>query len=441
MSKQTKNEKEPVRRVQTRKITQLTNIPGRYSKEEYKRLIEKGIYKQSSTKNPKKKKANEEKRKEEHKHIIPLNELDEETRKLFEKEKERLSKAPGVQGLSEWKPTNDTSIIQLPKKRDFIPIVMMKHFKRPYFSPVVNSYEVDLVFIEDDKVEVKKKRAYAFIININTRKLYAIPIGTKDKHDLKTAFQRLISSGVQINNLRSDGESGLNSKEVKDFFEQMGIKYWSSTSKYTQKSRIIDRAIKRIRDGMEVSPRKNGDTFEEYLQRIVAFYNNAYHSGIGMTPNEMNYEDEHEYIERCKEKLMLAKKVQHLYGFHNYQQNEKLHIYLDLRKTPKRFKKVRSYYTREARFIRYVNGNVECEVDGENIIIPIYHTLSDKVKEKLMKYGYAEAIKENEKFKDKRDEETKKKDAVAKRMKTLQRKKRRNERERIYYKKRKVSKK
>ena len=123
------------------------------------------------------------------------------------------------------------------KFKDVNPKVMKRKYSRKYFSPYLNSYEADLVFFTTNKSS--KQVIYLFVININTRYLYALLLPSKDNIDIIKAFNTILSK-TKINNLRFDGESSLNSKQLKKYFDFKNIKTFSSNSKYTNHNRIID---------------------------------------------------------------------------------------------------------------------------------------------------------------------------------------------------------
>ena len=99
------------------------------------------------------------------------------------------------------------------KFKDVNPKLMKKKYMRKYFSTYLNSYEADLVFFTTNKN--LKQIIYLFVININTRYLYALLLPSKDNDDIIKAFNTILSK-TKINNLRFDGESSLNSKQLKN---------------------------------------------------------------------------------------------------------------------------------------------------------------------------------------------------------------------------------
>ena len=338
-----------------------------YSEPEWRKLIEEGKSKTNKTDDS----------------IIPLNALDEEMKKAYQSflAENRLDREPTQVGL-DWEEKTDGEVVELENLHDHSPLQMLKKFKRPYFSPKFNSFEVDLAFFK----EGDKLYNYIFFININTRKLYAIPIGTKDSYDLEYALKTLVRSGVQIDNFRSDAESGLRSDKMKDVLKKYDIKHFYSKSPFTQKNRIVDRVIRTIRDNLYRMKLKSTD-FNKKLQACIYHYNNSFHKSIGMKPVQMTYFKEKAYIEKCKQQLAEVHQLQKDYGFWEYKPGDKIKVYLDNSKTNDRFKKRRHYYTTEATFIEYVNGNVKCQVGSAYHIVPIYYTVSDEVNKRLKSLG------------------------------------------------------
>lgn len=276
---------------------------------------------------------------------------------------------------------NQNTHEQINKLKDINPKLMKKKYARKYFSPYIDSYEADLVFFTTNKDY--KQLIYLFIININTRYLYGIMIPTKDNTDIIKALNTLLQK-ININNIRFDGESSLNSKELKKYFKSKNIRTYSSSSKYTNHNRIIDRVIRTIRDGLftltsktsklNIKP-KDKNEFNKTLQQLITIYNNVKHTTTGYKPSEMTINQEYKYISECiRYNNEIVNKLR-MDGFYNYESGDKVMCYIDDSKTNERFNKRRGYYITPGIFVEYNYGNGIVEINGKKIELPIYYIL------------------------------------------------------------------
>ena len=261
--------------------------------------------------------------------------------------------------------------------KDSRPKIKQKQFQRPYFSPEINSYECDLVFISNN--EKLKSNVYLFLININTRYLYILLLHNKDQESIRRAFQKLIYYGLRINSIRFDDESSFNSAVMKRYFESHNISVYHNSSPYINKNRIVDRVIRTIRDmyytwHSSVNFKKiDAQKQHNILQQLVTIYNNTYHTSIKMKPVDMDYELEYKYIEKCQQKLNKIKQKQYSEGYFKFISGDPVKIYLNESKTNNAFNKHRGNYIHDTTFVEYRNGNAVVLYKNKEIEIPIYH--------------------------------------------------------------------
>jgi hypothetical protein len=111
-----------------------------------------------------------------------------------------------------------------------------KHLQRPYFSPTLGSWEVDVVYAPDPMMNYNEV-LYLFCINVNTKYLVVYKIdGRHHDRSIKPALRDL-KKRFYVSNIRGDGE-----------FEPLA-KY-SSSSPYDNHNRCVDRVIRTIRDAV-----------------------------------------------------------------------------------------------------------------------------------------------------------------------------------------------
>lgn len=257
--------------------------------------------------------------------------------------------------------------------KDLNPNKQQEKLQRPTFAKHVNSYELDLMFFNFNKK--MQPAIYLVLININTRFAHIVLIPDKSTESVKRAISKLIYYGTKITNIRYDGELALESQDMKDFWNLMNVNFCRSTSKYTNKTRIVDRFIRTLRDLYFNTVGDKSVSFEkqhDILQQLVTIYNNTEHSSIGMKPAEMTYADEYKYIETMTKMCNVQRQKQVKEGLFNLKYGDKIKIYLDGSKTQDMFAKKRGNYIHDATFIEYSHGNVICLFDNRPIEIPIY---------------------------------------------------------------------
>lgn len=263
---------------------------------------------------------------------------------------------------------------------DLNPIKQQRRHQRPYYSPKFLNWEADLVFFTS---KTKKPLRYMFVINVNTKFLYVIYLSGKSEDEMIDAFMNLFTfksnnvqcpNGIKINNIRFDGESALNSKRLKDFFNKYNIKYYSNPSPYINKNRVVDRAIRTIRsafDNLNIS-NLSLKQHRNIMQEIVAMYNNSVHKSTGLKPIEMTFEQELDYIKNKDRELQQQMKKQHDEGLYDYEPGDDLIVYLPTGKTNVYSKQI--YEKIYAKFINYTHGNVVVKYENNYITVPIYLT-------------------------------------------------------------------
>ena len=164
-------------------------------------------------------------------------------------------------------------------RKDLNPVKQQEKLQRHTFAKQVNSYELDLMFFTYN--EKFDPAIYLVLININTRFAQIVLIPNKDVESIKRAISKLIYYGLKITNIRYDGELALNSQEMKKFWTEMNINFYRSTSKFTNKNRIVDRFIRTLRDlyfNTVGTKKMSYEKQHDVMQQIVTIYNNTEHS-------------------------------------------------------------------------------------------------------------------------------------------------------------------
>ena len=280
---------------------------------------------------------------------------------------------------------------------------LVKKFKRPDYAIAPHSYEMDIMFAAGNGQQRLKQ--YLILININTRYMIAIPLASKNTKDVIAAFEKALRVDPKIKFLKHDGEGAFTSSEFVTYLsgigvdvkrmkkeneyeeegDNKGITSVSDSSKYTYHNKIIDSAIRTIRNasGLSYEILRN----DSNMQAIVNYYNNTPHNslpvdenGIHYTPLEMqnNIDAEWRYI-RDKDRQLkdVFERIKDA-NLDKYEPGNILLLHLDHGRDSESMKKKRRNFADIGEFIAYEHGNVKCRrlntAAMETITVPIFYT-------------------------------------------------------------------
>ena len=284
-----------------------------------------------------------------------------------------------------------------------------KSVYRPCFSDEPGSWEIDHCFNMAEPGD-----SWLFCVNVNTRYLIAYECD-ETAIDVERALKNLYETVKRqfpknlVKSIRGDGSSAYchpdwrnavydpaklkttvknkrwaHNSETKDlmkWYADKGMTIYFNDGKFTLHNKIIDVAIKTIRNAIGYRVITSGK-----LQQIIDYYNNTVHKSIGCTPLEMqsNIELEHQYIRYCRRVLNNALEQQQRNGLLQYKPGNILKVHVDTGKTASKMIKRRTFYDRLGTFIRYDHGNVVVRLmvpinitttqERYEITVPIWHT-------------------------------------------------------------------
>jgi hypothetical protein len=231
----------------------------------------------------------------------------------------------------------------------------LQQLYRPYFSPNLGSWEIDIVVAPNPLVK-NMNIYYLFCVNINTKYLIVYKVESRDLIHLVPAINKLIKYKY-VSNIRGDGE--LANIKFK------GINIYSNSQANTNHNRVVDRVIRTVRDAVGL----DDFTDENNIQRVVDFYNKAPHNSLRYnntlyTPEQVENSKDLEglFIRKNKQLLDVVIQQQKKAGLFDYKTGNILLVHLDLSRTPLMFQKVRRTFNNLAEFVKYDHGNVRVKI-------------------------------------------------------------------------------
>ncbi|KAA6358699.1 MAG: hypothetical protein EZS28_045774, partial [Streblomastix strix] len=175
--------------------------------------------------------------------------------------------------IKQYEKINKVKITQETQIKD-IKVKPLSKLQRPYFSPKLGSWEIDLVFGVNPVT--RRRQHYLFAININTKYLVVIPLILDEKNAtfILAALKKLINQ-VYVNNIRDDGETGFKANIIRQFCEDNRISLYFTGSPFTQHNRVVDSVIRTIRNGFRQD--LQGFATPSQMQQMVEIYNKTPH--------------------------------------------------------------------------------------------------------------------------------------------------------------------
>jgi hypothetical protein len=271
----------------------------------------------------------------------------------------------------------------------------LKKYYRPYFSPKFHSWEMDyfssenfIHMVEDMRTGKTKPttliRHYLIFININTKFIvvYPLALNVNPTQEFTLICLKDLVEQCEVTNLRGDNDKKFKGV-VEDFCKSLGFKPYLPNSKYINKNRVVDRAIRTLKDAVGLDAELLLDA--NVVKTIVEYYNNTPHLAYKnkFTPQQVQKDLELEawYIREQQMRLLDAMEKQSV--FRRYEPGDLVLVYRPIVKTSKKFGKKRGNFSELARFIKYDHGNAKvelCKQDGDEIIaigkpftLPIYY--------------------------------------------------------------------
>ena len=185
-------------------------------------------------------------------------------------------------------------------------------------------------------------RYFLIFININSRKLYAYPMNSKDSSSVLTALHSFINEVKTITAITSDQDAAYLESKITKFMIDNKIDHRTTFTNDHNRLGIINRAIKTLRDLND-----DRDFTTQTMNKALKAYNNSIHSSTGKEPNQFTSSDEEQYIEN---KTIETDLKSNLFNIPN-------NSYVRIMNPPNQMKKKRLNLSNGSYKVAYKSGN------------------------------------------------------------------------------------
>jgi hypothetical protein len=226
---------------------------------------------------------------------------------------------------------------QTTKKQAFLPI----------YSELPHSFQIDLTFFPKYKKQNKGYHVLFTAININTRMAYAYYSKSKAAETIVTMLEQF-HGDTRINSIACDLGTEFTNIHFKKYCEKHNIDLFYMKAD-SHKLGIINRFHRTLKNKMlKYFIAENTVKWIDGIEDIIDNYNNTYHRGIRIAPNDADAFIEADIVAEAKQKTMKLKANEIVYNI-----GDKIRVL----STKDVFEKASTTYSPEVFTIEKVNKN------------------------------------------------------------------------------------
>ena len=189
-----------------------------------------------------------------------------------------------IQSLKQWLSAQDSYTLHKPIRKRFLR-------RRVYAKGIDDIFQADLVDLSHLS---RSNRGFRFVITaVDVFSKVAFAVGLKDKRGVSVAnaFEKIFSVRIPTRVNFDYGTEFYNSN-VLGLFKKYNIQHYS-TMNYDIKGSVIERFNRTLKTRMfKYFTYKQTNNWIDVLDDLIASYNDSYHRSIGMTPNNVSFENE-----------------------------------------------------------------------------------------------------------------------------------------------------
>jgi transposase InsO family protein len=181
-----------------------------------------------------------------------------------------------------------TQITRKPAKRQSMKIVSTNH----------KTFQADLAFLPKYKPQNKGYYVLLTLINVNTRRGYAYISKNKKTDSILKMIQKFIDE-THPHTLMSDNGSEFISAPYKKLMKDNNIKQVFAQPEDHRALGLVERFNRSVKQLIQKHMSNIGEpVWYNVIDDLIENYNNRFHSGIKMTPNQVTPEIEQSFIDK-----------------------------------------------------------------------------------------------------------------------------------------------
>jgi len=163
--------------------------------------------------------------------------------------------------------------------------------RKTYSKGIADLYQIDLADMSNISSYNDGVRYLLTCIDVFSKKAWAVPVRTKTGREVANAFEKILLDGTP-NMVQSDKGTEFLNSTFQSMLKRRGIKFYTSENE-DLKASVVERFNRTLKSKMyRYFTHKNTRRYVDALDDMLHSYNNTHHSSIGMTPTEVDVENE-----------------------------------------------------------------------------------------------------------------------------------------------------
>jgi len=164
--------------------------------------------------------------------------------------------------------------------------------RKTYSKGIGDLYQIDLADVSNISRYNDSYRYLLTCIDVFSKKAWAIPLLDKSGRHVTEAFEKILANGGKCNMLQSDKGSEFLNSTFQRMLERHDIHFYTSENEDV-KAAVVERFNRTLKSKMyRYFTFKSTWRYVDVLQDLVDSYNATRHRSIGMSPNEVNADNE-----------------------------------------------------------------------------------------------------------------------------------------------------
>ena len=163
--------------------------------------------------------------------------------------------------------------------------------RKTYSKGIGDLYQIDLADLSSLATHNDGMRYLLTCIDVFSKRALAVPVRTKGAREVSDAFETVLEDG-KCNMVQSDKGTEFLNSTFQSMLKRHGIKFYTSENE-DLKASVVERFNRTLKTKMfHYFTYANTRRYVDVLSDLLHSYNDNHHRSIGMSPNEVNADNE-----------------------------------------------------------------------------------------------------------------------------------------------------